>query len=91
MRRPRRYLCPSAQSSFGLTIDTTGAFKEIIWEEIFSLVQHCRIDFTEAWDMPVFMRTWWFQRIEKMREEIKKQNTPQNPGHVDPFGRSHGK
>jgi hypothetical protein len=41
--------------------------------------------------MPVFMRTWWFQRIEKMREEIKKQNTPQNPGHVDPFGRSHGK
>jgi hypothetical protein len=58
----------------------------VIWEEIFSLVQHCKIDYQEAWDMPVVMRHWWFSRIEKMREEQKGK--PQG-GHVDPFGRSH--
>jgi len=41
--------------------------------------------------MPVFMRHWWFERVEKMREEIKRATNPQGAGHTDPFGRSHGK
>jgi hypothetical protein len=39
--------------------------------------------------MPVFMRHWWFQQVEKMREDHKKANTPTGPGHTDPFGRQH--
>lgn len=39
--------------------------------------------------MPVIMRDWWFRRIEKMREEIKKATPGNTPGHTDPFGRQH--
>ena len=78
-----------APSSFGLNPDT--ALKYIL-EEIFQLVQHCRISYSEAWDMPIVIRHWWINRISKEHEE--EQQKPRNRagekgGHTDPFGRKH--
>ncbi len=51
------------------------------------MVYHCRVEYESAWSMPVEVRKWWVDRVNK---EIKKQSNQGGPqGHTDPFGRSH--
>ena len=42
----------------------------MIWDQIFYLVNYCNISYSEAWDMPIEMRHWWFDRLltERKRE-----------------------
>lgn len=60
-------MCQSAQSFFGLQN------KEYIYEEIFSLLEHCHgISWEAAWSMPVMVRRWWILRKNKDIEENAK-------------------
>ncbi len=67
-----------ARSSFGLRPEN----KSYIYEEIFTLVRHCNISYTEAWDMPIPVRHWWIQRVNKEESEKngnKQQSTAMSP------------
>lgn len=75
-----------APSFFGLSPDN----KEVIYEEIFQLVMHCQIPYETAWDMPVILRHWWFERVKKLREEQARAQGAAPSAHVDPFGKKHG-
>tara|TARA_Y100000816_G_C25775257_1_gene406772 strand:+ start:246 stop:416 length:171 start_codon:yes stop_codon:yes gene_type:complete len=46
---------------------------EAIYEQFFLLKQHGGWSFIEAYNLPVGLRTWWIQRLQKMFEEEKKQ------------------
>jgi hypothetical protein len=64
------------RSSFGLRED-----KLYIYEEIWQLVKHCKVSFTEAWDMPVAIRKWW---IRKTSEEAAKEKESSKPAGAPP-------
>lgn len=36
------------------------------------MTYHCNVSYSEAWDMPVPVRRWWFDRVKKEREEENK-------------------
>jgi len=48
-----------------------------------------RISYTEAQYMPVALRKWWINRIDKAREEEVKAKGGGDEAHVDPHGRVH--
>lgn len=70
-------------SFFGLAPES----KVYIYEELFTLTYHCRITYTEAWYMPVEVRKWWIQRVNKEIEEENKRRGGSE--HTDPFGNKH--
>lgn len=76
-------MCPWARSFFGLP------GKDYIYEEVYYLTRECGLTYTEVWDMPVEVRHWWIKKDQKEKEEKAKRGQPS--GHVDPFGRHHGK
>lgn len=73
-----------ARISFGLSSSN----KKYIYEEIFTCVRHCKLTFSEAWDLPVEVRKWWIDRTNKA---IKKEQAAEGSGegHVDPHGRKY--
>ncbi len=58
-------------------------------EDIYQLVQHCRISYTEAWNMPITLREWWLRRKAKEVADRKKGKGGGGQGHTDPFGRKY--
>ena len=83
--RSWRSTCRSRPSFFGLRPD----HKEYIYEEIFTLVRHCKIGYDQAWDMPVEIRHWWIERENKERK--KEEQEIKGDEHTDAFGRVHNK
>jgi hypothetical protein len=62
-------MCHSAQNSFGLASN-----KLYIYEELYSLLEHCNgIDWEAAWSMPVAVRKWWLNKKQKDIEEENKR------------------
>ena len=57
-----------APSSFGLPAD----YKKIILEEIFLLIEYCKVSWADAWDMPVVYRHWFIERKQKENEKKKE-------------------
>jgi hypothetical protein len=55
---------------------------------VFNCVYHCKLSFTEAWELPVEWRKWWVERtVEEKRKEAGKGGAS---GETDPFGRTVG-
>lgn len=50
--------------------------KEYFYEEIYGLVRHCGISYTEAWSMPISVRHWWIARFKKEQEKPKPEDRP---------------
>lgn len=61
----------------------------MVLEDIYNLVQHCRLSYSEAWDMPIPMREWWLKRKQKEVADRKKGKGGGSTGHTDPFGRKY--
>lgn len=73
--RVRRWTCPWAQNSFGLRESD----KKYIYEELFILVEHCGIRYTEAWEMPIEIRKWWIERKSKENEDKNSNGSAPAP------------
>lgn len=54
-----------APTFFGLTPDN----QQVVYEEIFQLVNFCKLSYTESRRMPVAVRKWWMRRTETLREQ----------------------
>jgi hypothetical protein len=68
----KRWRCPLGQTFFGLTDN----YIENVYEQFFILKHHGGWSFIEAYNLPVGLRTWWLNRLEKHfkeeNEAIKK-------------------
>jgi hypothetical protein len=61
-----------------------------VLEDLYQLVQHCGLTYSEAWDMPVTLREWWLKRKAKEIADRKKgKGGGGSTGHTDPFGRKY--
>ena len=67
--------CPSRWASFGLTSDYV---KQVTYEEIIFLQHHGKFTFTEAYNLPIGLRSWFveknFEIIEQRNEQQSKEN-----------------
>lgn len=54
---------------------------------MYYLVNYCKLNFNEAWNMPIEIRHWWIDK--KQKEDEKSKNKTKQKQHVDPFGRHH--
>ena len=56
--------------------------KEVFYKELFDVVYHGKVTFSDAYNMPVNLRGWWVKRINwtieqqnKAQEKANKQAT----------------
>lgn len=58
---------------FGLnhdsTIDHIQTVKNYILTEVFDCVYYGKISFSDAYNMPLYIRKWWIQQISKENEK----------------------
>lgn len=70
----RRYLCRLRQSFFGLN----EKYQEAIYEQFFFMKYYGGWSFTEAYNLPVKVRTWFVGRLadqlKQENEELKKSS-----------------
>ncbi len=57
----RNWRCPSGQTFFGLT----DKYSEAVYDQIFLLKYHGGWSFIEAYNLPIGLRRWFLQRLEK--------------------------
>ena len=67
MKRPWRFRL--LRSFFGLSEEVA----EYVYEEIFNLKYHGGWSFIEAYNLPIFLRRWFINRIEKQFVMEKEQ------------------
>ena len=65
----KRWRCPLGQTFFGLT----DKYMEDVYEQFFILKYHGGWSFTEAYSLPIGLRTWFISRLQKQFEDEKKQ------------------
>ena len=58
------------QTFFGLT----DKYIEQVYEQFFMLKHFGGWSFTEMYNLPVGLRLWWLQRLQKQYEEDAKEN-----------------
>lgn len=51
---------------------------EYLWEDLFALVNYCKINLNEAYLMPVGFRRWFLHRFIQSQEEnkVEEKNKP---------------
>ena len=59
-------MCPLGPTFFGLTAE----YMESVYEQFFLMKYFGGWSFTEAYSLPVGLRTWFFQRLAK---QLKKE------------------
>mgnify|MGYP001198745893 CR=1 FL=1 len=64
----KNWRCLSGQTFFGLTDN----YMASVYEQIFVLMKHSNWSFIEAYNLPVGLRFWFFERIVKHFEDEKK-------------------
>ena len=64
----RNWRCPSGQTFFGLT----PKYMESVYEQFFLLKHHGGWSFIEAYNLPIGLRNWFLERLQKHFEEEKK-------------------
>ena len=57
------------RTSFGLN----NRYMEDVYEQFFVLKYHGGWSFTEAYSLPIGLRTWFISRLQKQFEDEKKQ------------------
>lgn len=83
----RRLICPSGPRFFGLT----SSDKDIFLEQIFALMYYVGFSYKEAYDLPVWIRSWFIKRTsEEFKRAAEKGETPPSRAahHNDPSTRS---
>ena len=70
MRGPWRFL--SLLTFFGLTHE----YMEQVYEQFFLLKYHGNWSLIEAYNLPVGLRTWFFNRLVKQKKDEAEANTP---------------
>jgi hypothetical protein len=68
MKKRRR--CPFLWAGFGLSKEYV---EKGTYEEIFTLMQHGKWSFTEAYSLPNGLRKWFVERLIRHFEEKSKQ------------------
>lgn len=56
------------RTGFGLSTD----YNEKVYTQIFEMVHFANLNYTEVYNMPIHLRTWWYN---KTLEVIKSRNS----------------
>lgn len=64
----RKWRCPLLWTFFGLSDE----YIENVYEQFFLLKYHGGWSFTEAYNLPVKIRTWFLKRLVKQKQEEKE-------------------
>lgn len=62
--------CPFLWAGFGLTKEYV---EKVTYEDIFNLIHHSGWSFTEAYNLPVRLRSWFIDRLIKVFETSSDQ------------------
>ena len=65
----KNWRCPSGRTFFGLTDN----YMESVYEQFFALKHHGGWSLTEAYNLPVQLRNWFYNTLLKTKEEEKKR------------------
>ena len=65
----KNWRCLSGQTFFGLT----DKYMEAIYEQFFLLKHFGGWSFIEAYNLPIGLRNWFLQRLQKQFEDEKKE------------------
>jgi hypothetical protein len=65
----KNWRCPSGRTFFGLN----DQYVQAIYEQFFLLKYHGGWSFMEAYNLPVGLRLWFLQRLQKQFKDEKKE------------------